>query len=458
MTVDLRPTGIGTAFRNFDYEKEIARLKRSGGGGGGSSSGSNAITIDFAVDTSSYVVSDLTAIAQDRVWEFIFEGVISSNCIGFYVRPNSDSAAANYYNRRHRHYSTDTGSAIGHDVPVDSPTNLTYGMILAISEWASENAILARALFSKTGRSGIGANWMCHYVLSPVAQAYTMGAETSGKWYNTTAPTSLQIITNGGVIRAGSRLTIKSAERGPTGPQGTAGATGATGATGPTGATGTPGATGPQGNPGVISYYEQPAEPITTATGSIWIDTDEVPPTYTKPIIPLSSVLPSTPLDGQEIYFQTVSMATTGVCWHLRYNANSSSAYKWEFVGGGDRFEGPLGDLATASTAPVVLTSGPTITLPVAGDYIVELTLAMTNGSSSSGQALAEVYRDTTATGISTTFSFQGAIIQSIQSTAFGKLTGAAAAAVLGIRCSCADAKSNHFFNACLRIRPVRLG
>jgi hypothetical protein len=32
MTVDLRPTGIGTAFRNFDYEKEIARLKRSGGG------------------------------------------------------------------------------------------------------------------------------------------------------------------------------------------------------------------------------------------------------------------------------------------------------------------------------------------------------------------------------------------------------------------------------------------
>jgi hypothetical protein len=38
MTVDLRPPGIGTAFRNFDYETEIDRLKRStvaGGSGGG---------------------------------------------------------------------------------------------------------------------------------------------------------------------------------------------------------------------------------------------------------------------------------------------------------------------------------------------------------------------------------------------------------------------------------------
>jgi hypothetical protein len=33
MTVDKRPPGIATAFRNFDYEEEIARLKRSGGGG-----------------------------------------------------------------------------------------------------------------------------------------------------------------------------------------------------------------------------------------------------------------------------------------------------------------------------------------------------------------------------------------------------------------------------------------
>jgi hypothetical protein len=185
MTVDLRPTGIGTAFRNFDYEKEIARLKRSGGGGSSSSGSgsSNAITVDFAADTSSYVISDLSAITQDRVWEFIFEGVISSNCTGIYIRPNSDSTAADYYNRRHRHYSTDTASAIGHDVPVDSPANLTYGMMMGMMEWNVECAILARAIYAKTGRSSIGAGWMCHYVVAPATAAYTMGAEVSGKWY-----------------------------------------------------------------------------------------------------------------------------------------------------------------------------------------------------------------------------------------------------------------------------------
>jgi hypothetical protein len=40
MTVDKRPPGIATAFRNFDYEEEIARLKRSGGGSGGGGVGS----------------------------------------------------------------------------------------------------------------------------------------------------------------------------------------------------------------------------------------------------------------------------------------------------------------------------------------------------------------------------------------------------------------------------------
>src|SRR3954471_15534608 len=37
MSRDKRAPGIGTAFRNFDYETEIDRLKRSGGGGGGGS-------------------------------------------------------------------------------------------------------------------------------------------------------------------------------------------------------------------------------------------------------------------------------------------------------------------------------------------------------------------------------------------------------------------------------------
>jgi hypothetical protein len=204
------------------------------------------------------------------VWEFIFEGVISSNCTGIYIRPNSDSTAADYYNRRHRHYSTDTASAIGHDVPVDSPSILTYGMMMGMMEWNVECAILARAVYAKTGRSSIGAGWMCHYVVAPATAAYTMGAEVSGKWYNATPCTSLQIIANGGVIRAGSRLIIKSAERGPAGPTGSTGATGATGPAGPTGA---------KGDPGALAVYEQPSTPPASSVGTIWIDTDDPTPT-----------------------------------------------------------------------------------------------------------------------------------------------------------------------------------
>lgn len=77
--------------------------------------------------------------------------------------------------------------------------------------------------------------------------------------------------------------------------------------------------------------------------------------------------LPSSPYDGQEVYY--VADAANGILWHLRYNASSSSAYKWEFVGGSE--------LRTSSSTSVALNSAPfieltpliSIILPLAGDY-----------------------------------------------------------------------------------------
>lgn len=46
MTVDKRPPGIGTAFRNFDYEAELDRLKRSDFGSGGGSGGGGSVDIE----------------------------------------------------------------------------------------------------------------------------------------------------------------------------------------------------------------------------------------------------------------------------------------------------------------------------------------------------------------------------------------------------------------------------
>jgi hypothetical protein len=84
---------------------------------------------------------------------------------------------------------------------------------------------------------------------------------------------------------------------------------------------------------------------------------------------PVVTALPTSPVDGQECYF--VADAANGIKWHLKYNASSSSAYKWEYLGGP-----PLTSTLTPVTARPVLTAAwaavpnvPTITMPLAGDF-----------------------------------------------------------------------------------------
>ena len=80
--------------------------------------------------------------------------------------------------------------------------------------------------------------------------------------------------------------------------------------------------------------------------------------------------LPAAPRDGQVIDY--VADAIAGVVWRLRYRAASASAYKWEFVGGS-----PLtNEVATQQAGGAagwqdLGTVGPSITAPLAGDYMV---------------------------------------------------------------------------------------
>ena len=240
----------------------------------GSASG-DQIVYDFAADSGSFVISDLTKIAQDRVWEFVFDGVITGTLA---IRPNSDNNTALYYNRRHRHWQTDNTTGVGHDVVAIDQLGLT----LAMAEWTSDNAVVARAIFSKTGRANLGAPWLSDWTVSPTGQqGYVLGVKNIGKWWSAAPITSLQVYTNG-VIRAGSRLVIKSAERGVTGPQGMQGPQGIQGIQGVKGDQGTPGTQGPIGLPGPTITRQQPADPDIIEhpdlpIGSIWIDSDAVP-------------------------------------------------------------------------------------------------------------------------------------------------------------------------------------
>jgi hypothetical protein len=97
------------------------------------------------------------------------------------------------------------------------------------------------------------------------------------------------------------------------------------------------------------------------------------------------TAFPGSPTDGQE-YILVDSTTNPTYQWYFRYNAGSSSTYKWEFVGGAPARNATTGLVSTTSTTRAAL--GPGITVPRAGDYLVEVAAAV----SGSGAANALVY------------------------------------------------------------------
>ena len=92
--------------------------------------------------------------------------------------------------------------------------------------------------------------------------------------------------------------------------------------------------------------------------------------------------LPTSPVDGQEAILVD-SLTNPTYQWRFRYNAGSSSTYKWEFVGGSFAVAAPVnGAENTASSYPVwtdLATVGPQIVVPRAGEYLAEVKAHATN-------------------------------------------------------------------------------
>lgn len=81
--------------------------------------------------------------------------------------------------------------------------------------------------------------------------------------------------------------------------------------------------------------------------------------------------LPRSPIEGDEVLY--LADDVNSVIWHLRYRP-IGSLFKWEWVGGSTLRASNAGtSMTTASTTYVDLsTPGPAITVPLAGDYVVE--------------------------------------------------------------------------------------
>lgn len=121
-------------------------------------------------------------------------------------------------------------------------------------------------------------------------------------------------------------------------------------------------------------YFATDTGAVSYDTGTAWINVS----TPSSSGVPLVTSLPSSPVDGQEVYYQNAAMAATangGSVWHLRYRAGSASIYKWECVGGTPFVTANVNDANTAgagSSWSAQLTDGTGIVgidIPLAGDY-----------------------------------------------------------------------------------------
>jgi microcystin-dependent protein len=181
--------------------------------------------------------------------------------------------------------------------------------------------------------------------------------------------------------------------------------------------------------------------------------------------------LPASPVDGQTVVY--AADASNGVMWTLRYRAAATGSYKWEFVGG-SALRSMVKDASIAdnestnsTTYTALTTAGPTITLPLAGDY--EVTTGFTGYNTVQG-AISTMSYDIGATGavdadgvqtyapaFSTGGSYTGAVVAANSRTRI-KTSLSAVTLTAKYKSSSASASSANFFNRFMVARPVRVG
>jgi hypothetical protein len=100
--------------------------------------------------------------------------------------------------------------------------------------------------------------------------------------------------------------------------------------------------------------------------------------------LPYATTLPTSPTDGQ-VAVLVDNVINPTYQWQFRYNAASTSAYKWEFIGGSLHVVAvETSELTSSITSTDLATVGPSFTVPRAGDWHVEGVAACTSSISPS--------------------------------------------------------------------------
>ncbi len=111
-----------------------------------------------------------------------------------------------------------------------------------------------------------------------------------------------------------------------------------------------------------------PYPPAWIRVSKIVQQNDGLKPFWTPPLV---TQLPSNPTVGDTVMY--AADATNGVYWNLYYDGIGS--YPWKYVGGPPLLDlvSASGETTTSSSYTALATAGPTLTLPLAGDYDVNI-------------------------------------------------------------------------------------
>jgi hypothetical protein len=112
---------------------------------------------------------------------------------------------------------------------------------------------------------------------------------------------------------------------------------------------------------------------------------------------PLVTALPAVGVvDGDEIYYLVDTTPSYGgpYIWHLRYRAAATSTSKWEALSIPNDLR--RYDASTVSTANNAATDlgGPSITVPLPGDYEITYSVLIQSNKAADSQALVSIYKN----------------------------------------------------------------
>ena len=105
---------------------------------------------------------------------------------------------------------------------------------------------------------------------------------------------------------------------------------------------------------------------------------------------PVVEQIPVAGVDGDEVYY--LADSDNGIVWHFRYRAAGSESYPWEFVGGSSLRSEIATSQTTTNPAYVDLTTaGPSVTTPLAGDYILHFGSDLNNSGANYSIAAVKI-------------------------------------------------------------------